>query len=453
MLRQTFAIARNTFVESLRQPIVFVLVMAGGIMQVFNLLLSAYSMGYSEETEVHGDDKMLLDMGLATVLVCTTLLAAFIATSVISREIENRTVLTVISKPVARPLFVLGKYLGVAGAVLIVALILLAFFLFAIKHEVMSTARDHPHGPVILFSTLAVLISIALGIWGNYFYGWVFSSTAVFTMLPLVIIAYIVTLFFNEEWEVVAPGKSFKPQILIASGCVVMAMLVLTAVAVACSARLGQVMTVVVCAGVFFLGLLSNHLFGRHAFHNTIVGRIKAVEVDPYEPPDLTQAGDEVVIEFERTPRFRLDPGKSFYYGPDPSGASLAVPEHQPFAGDPEDSEQIRNPATGPALIVRGRVEESDDRRYRIVNVGGLKVARLPMEGDTVFTGPTRQNWAARAAWSVVPNFQFYWMVDAITQGHEIPPRYLGLVAAYSGVQIVGMLALGTLLFQKRDVG
>src|SRR5215813_10451940 len=82
---QILTIARNTFVESVRQPIYFILIMLCGILQVFNVLGSAYSMGYTETAEVSGDNKLLLDLGLATIFVCGTLLAAFIATAVISR--------------------------------------------------------------------------------------------------------------------------------------------------------------------------------------------------------------------------------------------------------------------------------------------------------------------------------------------------------------------------------
>ena len=50
--------------------------LGSGSSEKTGVLLSAYSMGYTEETEVFGDDKLLLDMGLATVMVCATLLAA-----------------------------------------------------------------------------------------------------------------------------------------------------------------------------------------------------------------------------------------------------------------------------------------------------------------------------------------------------------------------------------------
>ena len=109
MFGQTLAIARNTLVESIRQPVFFILVLACGIMQAANNFFSAYSMGFSDSAEVSGDNKMRLDIGLSTVPVCATLLAAFLATSVVSRD-RGQDRLTVISKPVGRPLFVIGKY-------------------------------------------------------------------------------------------------------------------------------------------------------------------------------------------------------------------------------------------------------------------------------------------------------------------------------------------------------
>ncbi|MCZ6543854.1 MAG: ABC transporter permease, partial [Planctomycetota bacterium] len=108
MFGQTLAIIRNTFFESIRQPIMLVVLVVATIALIFSNLLAGFTM--------EDDQRMMIDLGLSTIMLCGTLLAAFIATNVLNREIENRTVLTVISKPVSRPVFVLGKYLGVAGA-------------------------------------------------------------------------------------------------------------------------------------------------------------------------------------------------------------------------------------------------------------------------------------------------------------------------------------------------
>jgi hypothetical protein len=427
---------------------------------VVNTLLSAFTMGMTEQTEVSGDDKLLLDMGLATVMVCATLLAAFVATSVLSREIENKTALTVISKPVGRPVFVIGKYAGVSGAILIATVIMTVFFLLAIRHKVMSTARDEPDGPVLLFGTLAMLIPIGLAIWGNYFYGWVFSSTAVGWMLPASVLAYLIVLTIGKDWSFQPITKDIKPQILIAAACASIAILVLTAVAVAASTRLGQVMTIVVCAGVFVLGLLSNHLLGRHAFSNdqiAVVGQAEPVRRESGVMADLSRTGDEYKVTLKGPPKISLKPGMSIYYGAEPGGMSLAVPAHPPFTGDLKNPKDVLAAEASPSVVIKELSATvgaaGGDNSFTLVNLGGLAVSRPPQAGDYLFSHPTVTNWPARVAWSVVPNLQFFWMVDAITQGHPIPLRYLGLVAGYGALQAGGLLALAVALFQRRDVG
>lgn len=454
MVPQLAAIARNTFVESIRQPVFFILVVGSALLQVFNVLLSAYSMGYTEKTEVSGDDKLLLDIGLATVFVCCTLLAAFVATNVLSREIERRTVLTVISKPIPRPLFVLGKYFGVSGAILVAGIGMSVLFLFALRHGVMSTVRDPVHGPVVAFGLIAVMASIGLGIWGNYFYGWVFSSTATTALVPLLVVGYVVALNFDPHWKVIPIGTDFKPEISKACCIVLLALMVITAVAVAASTRLGQVMTIVVCAGVFLAGLMSNHLLGRHAFQNQQIGVISAVDLGR-PPVGLDRAGDTATITLDAVARGVFEVGDPVFYGPNPSGIGVAVPNAEAF---PEattarlsDQAVVRSAQQRPTLVVRSYDREADT--ITVVNVNNLRVQRPPQAGDYVFQRPTRRNTAAWAAWSAVPNLQFFWLVDAITQGHAIPWRYVGLVTAYAGVQITGLLTVAVMLFQRRDVG
>jgi ABC-type transport system involved in multi-copper enzyme maturation permease subunit len=476
MFKQTLAISGNTFLESIRQPIFFVLVLAGSLLQVVNLSLSAYSLGYTEEKEVSGDDKLLLDMGLATVLVACTLLAAFVATNVLSREIENKTALTVISKPIGRPAFVLGKYLGVAGAISMAAVTMLSFFMLAIRHEVMSTARDTIDLPVVTFASAAIVLAVGAGIWCNYFYNWVFSSVATALLAPLSVVAWLLTVFIGKDWSVLPrtaefkawaaergfgemiagiasmppPTEWWKPEILLAALCVILAMLVLTAVAVALSTRLGQVMTIVISAGVFVLGLLSNHLLGNAAYDNTPIASVSAVTQNADEDT-LLRAGDTISLTLDRLPPQSLEPGTRLFFGADPNGVSLYAESPREFTGDPDNGTDLLDTEKGRALIVTDFGRE--ERVLTVANAGGAPIERTPREGDFVFLRSTSTNPAALALWSVIPNLQSLWLVDAITQGHEIPFRYVGMVAVYALVQIGTFLALAVLLFQTRDVG
>lgn len=256
MFQQLFAIARNTFFESIRQPIMLVILVAAMVMIVLSNPLSAFTMDENQ--------RMLIDIGLATVFLAGAVLAAFVATNVLGREIENRTALTVISKPVNRPIFVVGKFLGVTAAMIIAALCMTFTFMLVELHSVIETVRDPIHLPVVLFGVGGVLLGIAAAAWCNYFYGTVFSSSVICFVTPLLFLAYLLALNFGPEFESRPFLQNFKDQIWLAVIGIMVAIVVLCSIAVAVSTRLGQLMTLVVTVGLFMLGLLSDWIFGRN---------------------------------------------------------------------------------------------------------------------------------------------------------------------------------------------
>ena len=127
------------------------------------------------------------------------------------------------------------------------------------------------------------------------------------------------------------------------------------------------------------------------------------------------------------------------------------MPQHDSFEGDPTDIQVVTGPESQPALIVQA--VDLEEKRYTIVRSGSLVPGRLPVAGDYVFNRPTEINPAALAGWALVPNIQSFWLIDAITQGHSIPLRYIGLVLAYTIAQNTGLVALAVMLFQRREVG
>lgn len=448
MLTQLLSIARNTLVEALRQPIFFVLVLASGIIQLLNVWGSAFSMGIQENSEVQGDDKLMLDVGMGTVFVLGTLLAAFIATAVVSREIENKTVLTVVSKPVSRSVMIIGKYLGIAGAILIAVLTMLLFLFLSIRHGVMSTASDKLDQPVLIFGITAVFLSLAVAAWCNFFYGWNFPQISVVLMLPLLLVAYLLVLAISKEWKWQPLSHDFKPQVTLAVICLVMAIMVLTAAATAASTRLGQVMTIVVCAALFVATLLTDHFIGRYAFRNQTIAAIRTVAFADPTRTTFKQAGDTATIELKGPPKTPLTAGMPFYYGPNPNGFAMAVPTFAPPGPERAGESGLQG---SPAVVIT----QVNDLKLIVRNVGEtpVHVARAPEAGDNIFLQPTRVNAAALGLWAAVPNMHNYWLLDAITQNQTIPLAHVGKVAGYAAAQIVGMLALAVLLFQKRDVG
>lgn len=454
MPTQLLSIARNTFIESVRQPIYFVIIALAGLLQLFTTWSSGFTLGLSESGEVSGDEKLMLDISLATVFVCGMLLAAFLATAVLSKEIENKTVLTVVSKPVGRPTVVIGKFLGAAAAIVIAVVTMLMFLQLGLRHGVLSTAADEIDQPVVLFSLLAVLISLGAGVWGNFFYGWSFTQTASLMLCPMMTIAVGLVFLFGKKWDfrgLDEIGHDFKPQIALASVCVLMAHLVLTAIATAVSARLGQVMTLVVCCGVFVGGLVSNYMLGRRAVNNDVVARVSEATPETAGQAPLNRNGDTYRIVFEEPPRVRLVPGSPFYFGRNPDGLGFENIGRIPDVLSLPESERFTSRAVAPGIVV----VQSDAKGATIRRIGGEgeAVRRPPQKGDYIFLRPTRTNLAALGAWGVIPNVQFFWLVDAVSQNQRIPASHVGLVALYGLLQIGGFLSLGVVLFQKREVG
>lgn len=257
MFSQVITIARNTFVESIRQPVFVVLFIISTLALTLNVSLAAYTL--------KNDDKLLVDLGLSTLFLAGLFAAAFTATGVLSQEIENKTVLTVISKPVGRPLFVLGKFFGVAAAIALLYWAQSMIFLLTVRHQVMQTASHNLDGPVILFGVGAIFIALVGSLLANYLYHWVFPSTFVASAAILITVAYGLVLVIGKEWAFQSPAADFPPQLAIGLVLVFEALLIIVAIAIATSTRLGQIMTLVICSGVFLFGLVSDYVLGGWA--------------------------------------------------------------------------------------------------------------------------------------------------------------------------------------------
>lgn len=257
MFQRFYAIALNTFVETIRQPLYGVILLATGILLVLNVSLAAFTLD--------DDNRLLLDLGLSTLLLSGLFLSAFSASGVLSREIENKTVLTVISKPVSRPLFVLSKYVGLAGALLVAFYLSFLVFVLTVRHGVLQRASDPWDAPVLAFGIGSLLIALMAGGFCNYFYGKDFPTTVMAVLTPLLSASVLLVGKFDEHWEVIPFASNYVGgQVIIAAYLVLLIVLVTAAVALAASTRFGQLMTLVICTGVLGLGVISDYAFGQY---------------------------------------------------------------------------------------------------------------------------------------------------------------------------------------------
>jgi len=252
-----FSIARNAFLEAIRQPIFIVLVLVGLLAMVCNVNLAAFTMGE--------DEKLLVDLGLSTLFLVGLLLAAFTASSVLSKEIENKTVLTVVSKPVTRAAVIVGKFLGVAAALAVGYYVLTLAFLMAVRHkpQMGMGSGEIYDGPVLTFSLLFGLLALLTAGLLNYLYRRPFPSTLTACLAVLLTVAVGICSCLARDWWLQSPLTDFNPQLFYAVGLVFLAILVLSAAAIAASTRVNQVITLLICCGLFLLGLVSEFFLGR----------------------------------------------------------------------------------------------------------------------------------------------------------------------------------------------
>jgi ABC-type transport system involved in multi-copper enzyme maturation permease subunit len=128
------AIARTTTKEGLSQPVFYVLLAIG----IFAILLFPF-IPYNTFGE---DIKMVKAEGLTLIKILAIILAVWTASISISEEIEGKTALTLLSKPIGRRQLILGKFFGVIAPVMILFIILGAFFLCSVSYKVVYDARE-----------------------------------------------------------------------------------------------------------------------------------------------------------------------------------------------------------------------------------------------------------------------------------------------------------------------
>jgi ABC-type transport system involved in multi-copper enzyme maturation permease subunit len=128
------AIARTTAKEGLSQPLFYLLLLLG----ILALLLFPF-IPYNTFGE---DVKVLKDEGMTMIMLLAIILALWTASVSIAEEIEGRTALTLLSKPIGRRQFIFGKFLGILGPVTILFIVLGAVFLATVSYKVSYDARE-----------------------------------------------------------------------------------------------------------------------------------------------------------------------------------------------------------------------------------------------------------------------------------------------------------------------
>ena len=202
------AIARTSTKEAWSQPLFWVTLSIGIVLLLLFPFIPYYTLGE--------DVKMIKDSGLALITVLSIILAVWTASVSVSEEIEGRTALTLLSKPVGRRQFILGKFLGVLAPTFSLFVVLGALFLCTISYKVKHEARETSSPEPTAAQCQAEMVQIVPGLALKFMEATMLASISValstrLSMLPNLVICVTIyalghlcrilrTRFANRSW-------------------------------------------------------------------------------------------------------------------------------------------------------------------------------------------------------------------------------------------------------------
>jgi ABC-type transport system involved in multi-copper enzyme maturation permease subunit len=201
-LSRLLAVAANTFRETVRERVLYNLVFFAIVMTLSGLLLGQLS--------IRQDEKILKDIGLAAMDLFGVLIAVFMGTGLVSKEIERRSLYPLLAKPLARGEFFVGKFAGLSFTLLVNLAVMTA----GLYLTLLATGRRPDPG------LLAAIYPILLGLLLVVAFAMLFSTLTSSAMAAVLTVGVVVAGRYADivrNMREVAPGvPSWLPETLYA---------------------------------------------------------------------------------------------------------------------------------------------------------------------------------------------------------------------------------------------
>jgi ABC-type transport system involved in multi-copper enzyme maturation permease subunit len=140
--QRVWTIALNTLTESVRQKVYLIMILFALVLIANASFFSQFSFGEDSGSEAMEKLKFIKDFSLGAISIFGMLIAIVGTAQLIPNEMENRTIYTILAKPVRRLEFLLGKYLGSALLVLVSLAMMSVMFGAALKFKGDSYLRE-----------------------------------------------------------------------------------------------------------------------------------------------------------------------------------------------------------------------------------------------------------------------------------------------------------------------
>jgi ABC-type transport system involved in multi-copper enzyme maturation permease subunit len=155
--RRITAIALNTFRETVRDRVLYNLVLFAIILVIGSIFVS--------ELSINEESKFIADLGLSAVLIFGGIISIFIGVGLVFKEIEKRTIYFLLSKPVGRHEFIIGKFAGLCLTLLLNSGVMVLGTVLALVYAnrgLSPLVRSVPPAAFLIYLELGLLVSIAL---------------------------------------------------------------------------------------------------------------------------------------------------------------------------------------------------------------------------------------------------------------------------------------------------
>jgi Cu-processing system permease protein len=178
MIRAFSALAYNGFREARRNRVTLVLAFFAGLLLLSSSLIT--------DITVFTFDRVLIDIGLGGMSLILVLLAIFLSTGLLSREIERRTIFMVVTKPVSRGAFLLARLAG--NMLTLTVLLVVMGALLLLEFKVLKTAITWPTVLAMGMLWFELLVLSALGFLMSSFAG---QMTSTFVTVSLFFVGHL----------------------------------------------------------------------------------------------------------------------------------------------------------------------------------------------------------------------------------------------------------------------
>lgn len=188
---RVLTVANNGFQEVIRDRILYFIGFFALLLILAHRLIPEIAAGTHE--------KILLDFGIGAIDLLSVIVAIFVGTSLINKEIEKRTLLMLIPKPISRAELILGKHLGLTAVLTVMVGIMMSIYLGMLSFSGIAYPTK-----ALIITAVYILLKLGLLVAVAILFG-VFTSSILATLF-----SFGIYLMGNSSQYLVELGKLSK---------------------------------------------------------------------------------------------------------------------------------------------------------------------------------------------------------------------------------------------------